>query len=291
MAKIAPLIAVVGETASGKTALAIELAKVFDGEIICADSRTIYKGMDIGTAKPTLAEMKGIPHHLLDVIQSDQKYSAAQFKDAVTTFITKISNRGKLPFLVGGSGLYVDAVLFDYEFQPANPDRRAKLEKLSLEELQSAARQLGIEETEIDFKNSRHLMRAVETGKVLKNKQQLRENTLVIGLRIDRGVLEKKITKRVDKMITDGLVEEAQALGEHYGWDNEAMSGIGYQFIGEYLRGAIDLEEAKRRFVHSHLSLVKRQRTWFKRNKYIHWVEDTEQAFALVRTFLNNSEQ
>lgn len=286
-----PLIVIVGETASGKTALAIEIAQKFNGEIICADSRTIYKGMDIGTAKPTEEEKQGIPHYLLDVVTPDQKYSAAEFKKAAVKKIEEILGRGKLPVMVGGSGLYVDAVLFDYEFLPANPIVRAELEKLNLEQLQVRAREIGINEREVNFKNPRHLSRAIENKKVLKNKQRLRDNTLVIGLSLQRDVLQDRIEKRVDKMITDGLIEEVKTLGECYGWDNEAMSGIGYRFIGEYLRGEIDLAEAKRRFVQGDLSLAKRQRTWFKRNKNIHWVPDSEQAFNIVRTFLSKSGQ
>ena len=288
-AVIAQLIVIVGETASGKTDLAIKIAHKYNGEIIAADSRTIYKGMDIGTAKPTEEEKQGIPHYLLDVIAPDQKYSAAEFKKAATSKIEEISARGKLPIMVGGSGLYVDSVLFDYKFQSPNLGVRAELEDLSLEQLQARAHELGIEETEIDFKNRRHLSRAIENKKVLKNKQRLRENTLVIGLSLERDVLRERIEKRVDKMITDGLVEEVEKLGEEYGWSNEAMSGIGYRFMGEYLRGEIDLDEAKRRFVQGDLSLAKRQRTWFKRNKNIHWAPNPEQAFNLVRTFLGKS--
>lgn len=286
-----PLIVIVGETASGKTDLAIKIAEKYNGEVICADSRTIYIGMDIGTAKPTEEEKQGIPHYLLDVITPDQKYSAAEFKKAAMTKIEEIHARGKLPIMVGGSGLYVDSVLFDYEFMPPNPTLRAELEKLGLEQLQARANAIGIEETEVNFKNPRHLSRAIENKKVLKNKQQLRKNTLVIGLSLERDVLRERIEKRVEKMITDGLIDEVKKLDERYGWDNEAMSGIGYRFMGEYIRGEIDLKEAKRRFVQGDLSLAKRQRTWFKRNKNIHWVQSSEQAFDVVRTFLDKHEQ
>src|SRR5690606_8690565 len=139
----------------------------------------------------------------------------------------------------------------------------AELEGLSLDQLQARARAIGIEETEVNFKNRRHLSRTIENKKALKNKQQLRENTLVIGLSLERDVLRERIEKRVDKMITDGLIDEVKTLGQQYGWDNEAMSGIGYRFMGEYIRGEIDLDEAKRRFVQGDLSLAKRQRTWF----------------------------
>lgn len=290
MATVAPLIVIVGETASGKSDLAIQIAQQFNGEIIAADSRTIYKGMDIGTAKPTLKEQQAVPHHLLSIIEPNQAYSAAQFKADTLQLIDEITSRGNIPILVGGSGLYVDAVIFDYTFSEVDSKKRSELNNVSLEELQQKARDLGIEETEVDFKNRRHLQRAVETGKVLKNKQQLRPNTLAIGLKLKREVLEHRIKLRVEKMVDAGLVEEVRKLGEQYGWDPEAMSGIGYRFFGEFIRGEITLEEAKQKFIQGDLSLAKRQRTWFKRNKYIQWIDSSDTAITLVKTFLSRPE-
>ncbi len=260
--RLAPMIVIVGQTASGKSDLAIDLAKKIGGEIICADSRTIYKGMDIGTAKPSLKDQKRVPHHLLDIVEPGQKYSAAQFQKDVFRLIDEVTQRGNIPLLVGGSGLYIDAVIFNYQF--------------------------GDSEAERDPKNPRHLKRA--SKETLTNSQQLRQNTLVIGLNLDRELLKLRIAKRVEHMIDDGLVREVRKLGERYGWDSEAMSGIGYRFFGQYVRGEIDLNEAKAKFIQGDLSLAKRQRTWFKRNKYIHWISDKNRAFTLVQTFLNSSE-
>ncbi len=253
------LIVILGETASGKSALAIELAKQFNGEIICADSRTIYKGMDIGTAKPNKAEQAGVTHHLLDIIEPGQTYSAAQFKEDALRLVEEINNRGKVPIIVGGTGLYIDAVLFDYQF--ARPG------------------------TKRDKTNSRHLEK-IET----KKDQTLRPNTLVIGLRLDREILKKRIEQRVELMVKKGLIEEVKELGEKYGWNSEAMSGIGYRFFGQHIRGEVSLEESKAKFVQGDMSLAKRQRTWFKRNKYIHWFADTNQVSPLVKTFLSKPE-
>jgi tRNA dimethylallyltransferase len=285
-----PLIVIVGETASGKSDLAIEFAQKYDGEIICADSRTIYQGMDIGTAKPSKEDQQKVPHYFLDIIEPNQTYSAAQFKQDVLKLLEDMKTRGKLPIMVGGSGLYVDSVIFDYQFSEIDMKKRDELNNVSLEELQKRALDLGIEETEVDFKNRRHLQRAVEAEKVLKNSQQLRPNTLLIGLKLDREVLEHRIKSRVDAMIEEGLVDEVKILGEKYGWASEAMSGIGYRVMGQYIRGEITLEEAKQKLVQGDLNLAKRQRTWFKRNKYIHWIDNSKSADTLVKTFLSHVE-
>lgn len=290
VAKLNRLLVIVGETASGKSALAIDLAKQFNGQIICADSRTIYKGMDIGTAKPSKEDQQQVTHHLIDLIEPNQIYSAAQFKHDAEQLTKEITKKGKLPIMVGGTGLYIDSIIFNYEFRPVNEVRQAELNQLNLEQLQTKASELGISEEDIDFNNRRHLQRAVETGKVLKNSQQLRPNTLVIGLKLDKDVLEQRINRRVDKMIEAGLVDEVKKLGQTYDWDTEAMSGIGYKVFGQYIRGEIDLEQAKAGFIKGDLSLAKRQRTWFKRNKYIHWISNSKDAKSLVQTFLAHTE-
>lgn len=261
---IAPLIVIVGETASGKSDLGLEIAERFGGEIICADSRTIYKGMDIGTAKPTLADQKRAPHHMLDIVEPGESYSAAQFKQSVLDLIPQIIDRGNIPVMVGGSGMYIDSVIFDYQFSDKQAER--------------------------DPQNPRHLLKKSQSNNSLKEIQQLRPNTLVIGLQLEREVLLERITKRVELMVHNGLIDEVKKLGNRYGWDSEAMSGIGYRFFGQYVRGEIELDEAKAKFVQGDLSLAKRQRTWFKRNKYIHWIHDSQSAFPLVQTFLDARE-
>lgn len=255
---MAPLIVIVGETASGKSALAIELAKKFSGEIICADSRTVYKNMDIGTAKPSRDEQKEVPHHLLDVVEPDQYFSVADFKQQATVAIEDISNRGKVPIMVGGSGLYIDSVLFDFQFSQPGADR--------------------------DEQNPRHLKK---TGPVTEHK--LRANTLVLGLQIDRLKLEKRIRERIDQMVQNGFINELQQLAGQYGWDNQAMLAPGYKAFREYIDGAISLQEAKERFARADMHLAKRQRTWFKRNKSIQWLDDSSQAVKIATQFLKNT--
>lgn len=284
---VPPLIAIVGETASGKTALAIEIAEQFDGEIICADSRTVYKGLDIGTAKPTLEEQNRIPHHVLDVVTPDQPFSAADFKRLANEAITDIASRGRLPLLVGGTGLYVDAVLFDYSFADApDPDERRRLQSLSIDELQSEIIARGIPMPE-NSKNQRYLMRALETGGVAAARKPLRENTLVLGKSIDREALRNKVIRRVDAMMTAGFVQEVESAALKYGWDAPGLNATGYKAFHAYIDGSISLEQAKEQFVRNDMQLAKRQRTWFKRNKSIHWVTDHDQSVELVTTFLN----
>lgn len=240
MATISPLVVVVGETASGKTALGVELAKKYNGEIICADSRTVYKGMDIGTAKPTVEERAGIPHHLIDVVEPDEKYQVVMFQRDANQAIADIYSRGKLPIMVGGTGLYVDSVIFDYDFDA-------------------------------------------------KTMKSLREHTLVIGVRRDKDDLKQRIEQRVEQMIEDGFVDEVRALGEQYGWDAEAMTGIGYRAFADYIKGEKTLEQAKKDFVRGDALLAKRQRTWFRRPVYensIQWVGSQEEALSITGGFL-----
>jgi tRNA dimethylallyltransferase len=284
---VQPLVVIVGETGSGKSALAMELAERFNGEIICADSRTVYKGMDIGTAKPSAADQAKIPHHLLDVVRPDQSFTAAEFKRLATKAIADIHDRGRLPIMVGGTGLYIDSVIFDYDFRPpADPERRAELQKLSIEQLQAQLEAEGIPLPRNE-RNPRHLVRALETGGVPANKQALLPWTLVIGLQVDREELRRRITARVEEMVRAGFVMEVKQLVQKYGEDIEALQAPGYKAFRQYLQGDISPEEARALFIKNDLALAKRQRTWFRRNKSIQWVDDPSTAVELTTTFLN----
>lgn len=283
----APLIVIVGETASGKTALAIELAKQFNGEIIAADSRTIYKGMDIGTAKPTPKEQDGVPHYLLDVIYPDEKFTAADFKRLANEKIENILRRGKLPIIVGGTGLYIDSVIYDFEFRPpADPGLRARLQAMSVEELQRVLAEKDIPLPE-NSRNPRHLMRAIETEGIAASRKGLRPNTLVIGLSIDRELLKEKLVKRVDLMVGQGFLEEVRRISDQYGWGIPALQAPGYKAFRRYLANEVSLEEAKALFIQNDLQLAKRQRTWFSRNKSIQWIWKKEESVDLITSFLN----
>lgn len=284
---VSPLLVIVGETASGKSALAIELAKKFNGEIIAADSRTVYRGMDIGTAKPSKAEQANIPHHLLDIVSPAEKFSAADFKRLANKAIEDISNRGKLPILAGGTGLYIDAVIFDFQFRPAgSPALREELSKFSVEKLQERLKEQGIPLPE-NKQNPRHLIRTLETKGELTKRKPLRKDTLVIGLKIDREMLKQRIRQRVDAMVAAGFVDEVRRLGEAYGWDSEALQTPGYKAFRGYITGELSLDQAKEQFITYDLQLAKHQRTWFKRNESIHWVEKQSEVVDLITTFLN----
>lgn len=271
---MSPLVVIVGETASGKTSLSIELAKKLDGEIICADSWTVYKGFDIGTAKPTAAERQGIPHHLLDVAEPSEGFSAAVFQRLAKQAIKDITSRGKLPIIVGGTGLYADSILYDYSFLPlADPAEREKLNALSLEELLQKAETMQLDTSAIDIRNKRRIIRLIENNGVLPTKHPLRENTIVLGLKRPLNELRERVVQRIDGMVKDGLADEVARLGEQYGWDCEPMKAPAYRAFRHYCQGEIPLAEAKFRMVQNDLQLAKKQRTWFKRNDSIQWIE------------------
>lgn len=271
-----PLIAVLGPTAVGKTALSLHLAEAFDGEVVSADSRQVYRGMDIGTAKATPEERRRVPHHLLDLVDPDRPLTLAEYQKLAYAAIEDILHRGRLPLLVGGSGLYVRAVLEGWTIPGVepNPALRAALEReaeergeaalhrwLSALDPQAAAR--------IDPRNTRRVIRALEVcltaGRPISELQVKRPppyRILRIGLTMPRKLLYRRIDERVERMIARGLVEEVRGLvAKGYGFDLPAMSGLGYRQIGLYLRGEVTLEEA--------VALIKRETRRFVRQQYI----------------------
>ncbi len=286
----APLIVLLGPTASGKTALALELAEKFSGEIICADSRTVYRGTDIGTAKPTALERQRVPHHVLDVVDVSERFSAAEFKQQANAAIDDIHARGKIPFLVGGTGLYIDAVIFDYQFRDGfDQALRDELDQLSVEELQNMIVKKGLPLPE-NAKNKRYLIRTIETGGGAGARNSLRPNTLVLGVDVGTETLRERITLRVDEMIQAGFVDEYTSLLQNYSASDPGFNATGYKAFHAYMTGDILLDEAKRTFILNDIHLAKRQRTWFRRPIYqnsIHLVSNRSQVDDLVTTFLN----
>ena len=274
----APLVVIVGPTASGKSAVGMEIAKEFGGEIICADSRTIYKGLDIGTAKPTAQDQKDVPHHGLDLVEPGDVFTAADFKEYAVQKIAEIRQRGRVPLLVGGTGLYVDGILFDYQFGAPNLELREELAQLSLEELQERCKKDNVRLPE-NPKNRRQLQRALEQNGVnTQRSQTIPQNTIVVGIATDTDELRKRITQRADELFTSGMIEEATQLGKRYGWDSEAMTGNIYPLVRQYLDGQLTREELREKFITSDWRLAKRQRTWLKRNTFIHWKTRQEAA-------------
>jgi tRNA dimethylallyltransferase len=279
-----PLIVIVGPTASGKTALAIDLALEFDGEIICADSRTIYKGMDIGTAKPTPEEQRLVPHHLLDLVEPYEVFTAADFKRLANEAIDGIRSRGRVPFLVGGTGLYIDSVLFDYRFGgAADATLRAQLNEMTSDQLIEYCAKNNIELPE-NSKNKRYLIRAIEQNGInSKRRRGVIEDTLVVGISTNKIILRQRIVQRADQLFASGMLDEAFRIGQKYGWSHESMTGNIYRLAGLVHRGELSVEGAKQKFVTADWRLAKRQLTWLRRNPFIQWGSLTE-----VRTIVGN---
>lgn len=267
-----PTIYIVGPTASGKSSVAIEVAKKHGGEIIAADSRTIYKNMDIGTAKPSKGDQALIPHFGIDLVEPGKKFSAADFQLYAKGKIEEIKLRGHIPIIVGGSGLYVDGLLFDYEFGPTDTSLRGDLEQLSIEQLQQYCAENGIEIPE-NRSNKRYVIRAIEQDGINKRrKSEVLKSDIVVGITTNRDDLRHRISMRIEQLFEDGVVEEARMLGKKYGWDSEAMTGNIYRILRDYLDSGITLEEAKARAVYVDWHLAKRQLTWFRRNQFISWM-------------------
>jgi len=248
------LVVIVGPTASGKSELAMRVAEEFNGEIITADSRTIYKGMDIGTAKPTKQDRAKAKHWGLDLLEPGQRFTAYQFKRYAVNTISDIQGRGKLPILVGGTGLYVNCVIFNYQFEP---------------------------DAERDPLNPRHRLKKQQED------SQLIPGSLIVGLTADRPILENRIKERVQAMINEGLIDEVKSLTKKYPIELEAFKAPGYQPFLQYIGSQVNLSEATSSFIQGDLKLAKKQKTWFKRNKFIHWFEGPETAFEYIKTQLN----
>jgi tRNA dimethylallyltransferase len=281
-----PLVVILGETASGKSALAIDLALKFNGEIIAADSRTIYKGMDIGTAKPDIVEQKLVCHHLLDIYSPDHPINVSNFQQLANLAINDVISRGKLPLLVGGSGLYIDSVIFEYSFSgESNKVKRVELQQLSVEELQDELKRLKIT-LPANYKNPRHLMRQLETGGI-KQDNIIRPNVLLIGIKTERSELKNHVEHRVESMFRKGLAKEATDLLNKYGSECSVLNTIGYKEFKGYISGELTIDSVRRNIIMNTLSYAKRQRTWFRRNKSIHWICKRDEAVDLISTFLN----
>jgi tRNA dimethylallyltransferase len=285
--QISNLFVIVGPTAVGKTALAIELARRFDGEIVSADSRQIYRGMDIGTAKPTHQEQSLVRHHLIDIVAPDEPYTLANYQaDAYAAIDDTLRvARSKQPFLVGGTGLYVRAVVEGLRIPrvPPNEELRAQLASEDGAALYERLRALDPDAAaRIDPRNVRRTIRALEvcltTGTRFSELSRAAPppyRTTQIGLTMSRPELYARIDARVDRMMADGLVAEVEALvALGYGWELPSMSGLGYRQIGEHLRGEVSLDEAVTNIKRATRDFVRRQYAWFRlKDERIRWFE------------------
>lgn len=286
-----PLVVIVGETASGKSALALELAKQFDGELICADSWTVRRGLDIGTAKPLAGELAAIQHHLLDIVEPGGDFTAAVFKGLANQAIADISGRGKLPIMVGGTGLYIDSILYDYGFLEAGDrTQRERFDGMSVEEVLAEIATRGIELGDVDVRNKRRLVRLIETNGARPTRSELRPNTCIIGMQPERTELAQRIERRVDHMLAAGLEAEVRELVNRYGWQAEGLKGVGYAQWRGYLDGTEPITDTRQKIIKATLDLAKRQRTWFRRNKSIQWIStpvDQQAVVDLITTYLS----
>lgn len=282
------VVVIVGPTASGKTAVSIELAKRLNGEIISADSMQIYKEMNIGSAKPTEDEKQGIYHHMIDVVEPTENFNVAKYKEMAEECIKKILNKGKLPIIVGGTGLYVSTLTNGIEFSEIERDEKYRKELENIAEKENGAEVLfeKLKEVDpeaanvIDKNNVRRVIRALEIYKVTgKTKTQVDRESIkelkydyrIFGMLWDRQELYDRIDKRVDIMIEMGLVGEVKELYEK-GISSTAIQGLGYKEIIEYLDEKVTLEEAIEKIKQETRRYAKRQMTWFKRDKNIIWL-------------------
>ncbi|WP_035571783.1 tRNA (adenosine(37)-N6)-dimethylallyltransferase MiaA [Halonatronum saccharophilum] len=305
-----PLLAIVGPTAVGKTRLSLQLAQDLKGEIISADSMQVYKGMDIGTAKASKKEQELVPHHLIDIIDPKEEFSVADFQEKVDGLIPQIYNKGKLPMLVGGTGLYVKSVIEGFIFpeMETNWDLRESLEE-EAKELGNQHIHNKLREVDPDLADKLHpndlrrVIRGIEvykqTGKTtthfkrLAQERKPRYKALKIGLKRDRESLYRRINKRVDLMIEEGLLEEVRELyNKGYHRDLISMQGLGYKEILAYFEGEYDLKEAIRLIKRDTRHFAKRQFTWFKRDKSIKWFDvdryEFENLLIEVKKMVNN---
>ncbi|HAC56049.1 TPA: tRNA (adenosine(37)-N6)-dimethylallyltransferase MiaA [Candidatus Saccharibacteria bacterium] len=280
---MAPLIVITGPTASGKTGLALNLAEKYGGEIICADSRTIYRGMDIGTAKPTVDEQAKVPHHLLGIVEPGERYTARDFQRDANTAITEIRSRGKVPFLVGGTGLYIDAVTLDFEWPEQTKDEM--YDEKDIDELQELIKMQHIDLPE-NPQNKRHLISTLKrAGQRGTSRDKPADGTVVVSIATDRRILSERIRARAEVMFRTGVVDETIRLAERYGWDSEAMKSNIYPIVRRVIDGELTEHQAIDLFVAKDMGLAKRQVTWLKRHEYVQWLS-LDEAGPYIETVL-----
>lgn len=300
------VIVICGPTASGKTKLSIELAKKINGEIVSCDSMQIYKDMNIGTAKPTFEEMQGIKHYLIDFISPDKRYSVAEYKIDAEKAIEEILNKGKIPIVVGGTGLYIDTIIYGIEYPKIEFDDkyRKELEKREKKEglikLYEEAKQIDEEAIKkISINDKKRILRILEiyhaTGKnkteqeIISREKGPKFDYKVFAINMDREKLYERINKRVDIMIDNGLIDEVKKLLNKYKEFPTAMQGLGYKEVKEYLENKISKEEMIEKIKQESRRYAKRQITWFKKNKQTIWINGLNKIEDNINLIINSS--
>lgn len=289
----------------GKSKLSIELAKKINGEIICADSMQIYKDMNIGTAKVTTEEMQGIKHYMLDIISPDERYSVSDYKVQAEKCIEEILNKGKVPIIVGGTGLYINSLIYGIEFQNEKYDEeyRKALEDMAqkegLEVLYEKAKLIDPTAMEKISKNDKkRIIRVLEiyhkTGKtktqqeIESRKKEVKYNYHMFAINMDRDILYERINKRVDLMINEGLIEEVKSILAKYSQFPTAMQGLGYKEVVEFLQGNISKKEMEEKIKLETRHYAKRQLTWFRKNKETIWLDGQEDLEENIKIIIEN---
>ena len=285
------VIVIVGPTASGKTALSIELAKKINGEIVSCDSMQIYKKMDIGSAKPTTEEMQGIKHYMIDIVEPNERFSVAEYKRGAENAIEEILQKGKVPIVIGGTGLYADSLIYGIEYPEIEFDEeyRKKLEEQAntqqgLKELYEKAKKIDEDAIQkISPNDKKRIIRILEiyhsTGKtkteleVESRKNEVKYDYKVFAIDMDRSILYDRINRRVDIMLENGLIEEVKKLLEEYDKFPTAMQGLGYKEVVEYFDGILTKEEMIEKIKQETRRYAKRQLTWFRKNKDTIWLD------------------
>lgn len=248
-------IIILGPTGSGKTGVSIKIAKAIGGEIISADSRAIYKSMDIGTAKPSLEEQDGVPHFGLDLVSPGERFTVVDWKAYTEQKIKEIRSRGHIPIVVGGTGLYIDALIYDYQFKGPTSNKIGDTEQ-----------------------------------KTCTDRQKIKDDYLIVGVKTETEELRTRLKTRLDEMFSDKLYDEVKKLVQVYGWDNGAMKSDIYEYAWKYLNGELTLEQAKELCFYEDWHLAKRQLTWFKRNQEIIWLPLT-QIYSFVIQYIQNDKR
>ena len=246
---------ILGPTGSGKTGVAIKIAKALDGEIISADSRAIYKGMDIGTAKPSKDEQRGIIHYGIDLVNPDERFTVADWKKYAEAKIKEIKARGKLPIIVGGTGLYIDALIYDYHFKGPTGEKIGDTEQKSC-----------------------------------SDRTEIKGDYLLIGVKWQTDELRQRLKQRIDQMFCQDLYNETKKLVQQYGWNNGAMKSDIYEYAWKYLNGELSLSEAKEKCFYEDWHLAKRQLTWFKRTPQIIWLE-LDNIYSFVIKYIQDEQR
>ena len=300
------VIVICGPTASGKTGLSIELAKRINGEIVSCDSMQIYKDMTIGTAKPTAEEMQGIKHYLIDCVSPEQRFSVADYKREATNAIKDILAKGKVPIVVGGTGLYLEALIYGIEYEEieVDLDYRARLDKIEeekgLQYLYNEAEKIDEEAAKkISPNDKKRIYRVLEIYKATgKTKTQLEKESrkkcpdfdyILFGINMDRDKLYERINKRVDMMIKNGLIGEVQDLSKKYNEFPTAMQGLGYKEVIEYLEGKITKDEMIEKIKMMTRRYAKRQLTWFRKYENITWLDGLKPVEENLKIIFNLS--